>query len=1014
MKFARVIHAGLFLLGVVGTGCSGEEESGSRIIVPAVEQPDLPSGAKVTGRATVGPQGGTVVASEAEGVYAGAEVRFPPNTFAEDATVDLVELSSMEWGELPVPVLLVRADRRPATVQIEVVMDRPAELAGLPGEALTLFGLVPGSPRWLPIVEGSGPVAESLGSLSRGLGTAELPQTAASLHGFIATRIDEARLWVEGRAEVGDDGSGERVDVDNADFAQAVQFGARGFTTSELFEQGQAQLMAGFAGFAVADKSYRILAVNQPAHFAAPTGQTLREWFCGEGRSALLVHGLLSHFKAFDGAGDVTLGLTSRGWHVAKYAYPSARSIRANGERLAAWLDDGASACRELGLPARTSVAVGHSMGGLVLRRAVQDGGADEHLERVVMLATPNGGGDHTRLAEFIIEWVAEGLVELVAAELGIPPDIARELSPDADFVLRILELDGIADLLVSSPTLDPDVADSVNNRAKVAQHADSYFVVTGWSALFGFEATDGLVELDSALSLDLPAGHEWYFSRDADGEITAKQAQDRGDGWQGESDDDLGHSPIHTKAASTGVLDLVDQLLSDGAPPVCSPDCEDRACGDDGCGGTCGRCGRAEECVDGACVGDAPPGEVNVTFQVDMRNEDVEVGCPVHVAGTFNEWSLDATPLADEDGDGVWSVTLPFEPGAAIEYRFLNCDRDGWESVPEEGECAVVNGRYVNRALTVPDANTTLDAICFGSCDLCAGVERPVECDPVCPDGAECVDGECVGIQRPQGEFVLIQPGEFVMGSPPDELGRDNDEAQHRVRLTRAFWLGTTEVTQGEWAGLMGNNPSRFSDCGDDCPVETVNWYAALAYANALSRAEGLAECYVLGDCNGRAPGEDMECETADFAGLDCAGYRLPTEAEWEYAARAGTQTAFHTGAITQTRCNPLDPNLDRAGWYCGNSGGTTHAVAGKQPNAWGLYDMHGNVWEWVQDRYGGYPNDALTTDPIGPAGGGDRVRRGGSWNRYAPYARAASRSGSGPGNRDSDLGFRLARSNP
>jgi len=137
--------------------------------------------------------------------------------------------------------------------------------------------------------------------------------------------------------------------------------------------------------------------------------------------------------------------------------------------------------------------------------------------------------------------------------------------------------------------------------------------------------------------------------------------------------------------------------------------------------------------------------------------------------------------------------------------------------------------------------------------------------------------------------------------------------------------------------------------------------------------------------------------------------------DAEWEYAARAGTVTAFYTGDITQPYdCDPVDPNLDAAGWFCGNAGETTHPVGEKQPNAWGLHDMHGNVFEWVHDWYGDYPAGDVV-DPLGPAAGGGRVYRGGSWDRGARAARAAYRNRNNPDDRDDDFfGFRPARSLP
>ena len=180
---------------------------------------------------------------------------------------------------------------------------------------------------------------------------------------------------------------------------------------------------------------------------------------------------------------------------------------------------------------------------------------------------------------------------------------------------------------------------------------------------------------------------------------------------------------------------------------------------------------------------------------------------------------------------------------------------------------------------------------------------------------------------------------------------------------------------------------------CGDTCPVELVSWFEAVDYVNRVSDAEGLPRCYA----------DDAD---RTFAGLDCTGYRLPTEAEWEYAARAGTQTAYHTGVNTQTGCND-DPNLNLAGWYCGHSGDTTHPVGQKQVNAWGLYDMHGNVSEWVQDWYAAYPPGAVV-DPAGPASGEVRVLRGGGWSSVAQHVRSAFRYKDSPARRSSFLGFR------
>ncbi len=238
---------------------------------------------------------------------------------------------------------------------------------------------------------------------------------------------------------------------------------------------------------------------------------------------------------------------------------------------------------------------------------------------------------------------------------------------------------------------------------------------------------------------------------------------------------------------------------------------------------------------------------------------------------------------------------------------------------------------------------------------------------------------------------MVMIKSGTFSMGSPSSEPDRYDDERQHTVRITKPFYMAATEVTQAQWRVVMGGNPSRFSNCGEDCPVERVSWLDAVKYCNNLSEKEGLTSAYKIN-------GESVTwTRSAD-------GYRLPTEAEWEYACRAGTTTRFNIGSS--------DSDLSRAGWYSGNSSHKTHEVAGKKPNAWGLNDMHGNVWEWCWDWYvKDYPGGSVT-DPVAPAGGSTRVFRGGGWYSLAGYCRSAYRSGSSPGNSRDYLGFRLVRS--
>ena len=229
--------------------------------------------------------------------------------------------------------------------------------------------------------------------------------------------------------------------------------------------------------------------------------------------------------------------------------------------------------------------------------------------------------------------------------------------------------------------------------------------------------------------------------------------------------------------------------------------------------------------------------------------------------------------------------------------------------------------------------------------------------------------------------DMIWIQPGTFVMGSPKDELGRFNNETQHEVTLTKGYWLGKYEVTQAQYKAVMGKNPSKF--IGDDLPVEQVNWNDAKGFCEKLTAIEKEA---------GRLP-EGYE-------------YTLPTEAQWEYACRAGTTTSLNNGKDLTD--NYKCPELDEVGWYYNNSN-KTQSVGYKQPNAWGLYDMHGNVYEWCLDGYGNYPTSPVT-DPSGSGSESKRVLRGGGWDCRADRCRSAFRFDDSPSNSYHDSGFRVA----
>jgi formylglycine-generating enzyme required for sulfatase activity len=541
-----------------------------------------------------------------------------------------------------------------------------------------------------------------------------------------------------------------------------------------------------------------------------------------------------------------------------------------------------------------------------------------------------------------------------------------------------------------------------------------------------------------------------------------------------------LGLRPVRTVPSPDDCDTCVEgETCTDGVCEPCVPDCTDKACGDDGCGGSCGLCFKSTsapwtyDCVEGACTDVCDP--LCDGPDCDTTCDDIDQDCDLAVdddyvseATTCGEGACAAVGVTgcaignlldsceagepaledlcgddvDNDCDGVTdgSVGDLNQDGDAF-WSSCDCNDEAADVYPgvaelcdgKDDDCdGLTDEDFKSDGLVAyTDLDGTTGLVLTDACGVgaCAGGE--VQCTP---DGfslhcttyesaikelCDGLDNDCDGAtDEEMACYALIHPVTFTMGSPPDEACRDADETQHEVTLTRSYWLKTTEVTQGEWSALMGNEPSDESPGCDSCPVENVSWWEALAYSNALSIAEGLTPCYTLDGCFGQPGMAFYQCLDVEVAGspYDCQGYRLPTEAEWEWAARAGTTWATYEGDLSEEDCEGVPEVLEPIAWYRENSGDTTQPVAGKAPNPWGLYDMLGNVWEWTWDARGSFEDYAAgpAQDPTGGGGGfgsGLRVWRGCAWDQYAKRCRSANRGEGEPNDRESDVGFRIAR---